>query len=225
MKLSNNTIETLKNFASINQGIVIHPGNLLRTISSSKAILAEAEINEDFTFEFGIYDLNKLLGVLTMTKGEAPEVTLEKEYISFKGLGGKATSRIRYTASNLILKPPASGIKANYDIQFDLAADTLAWVFDIASVLKCPNVVVEGDGSSVFLRAMDVKGEIVDDASAEIGTTDKTFKAALKIENLKLIPGDYVVEISPKGVTKFSHSDGKLKRVYYIALENGHSKF
>lgn len=223
MKLSENTVETLKNFASINQGIVIHPGNKLRTISSSKAILAEAEITEDFTFEFGIYDLNKLLGVLTMTKGEAPEVTLEKEYISFKGLGGKATSRIRYTATNLILKPPAAGIKATYDIKFDLNADTLDWVFNIASVLKCPNVVVEGDGTTISLCAMDVKGEIVDDASVDVGTTDKTFKAALKIENLKLIPGDYTVEISPKGVTKFSSTNGK--RVYFIALENGHSKF
>lgn len=223
MKLSEKTVETLKNFASINQGIVINPGNILRTISSSKAILAEAEIDESFTFEFGIYDLNKLLGVLTMTKGEEPEVKLEKEYISFKGLGGKAASRIRYTPSNLILKPPASGIKATYDIKFDLPADTLDWIFNIASVLKCPNVVVEGDGSNITLRAMDVKGEIVDDASVEVGTTDKTFKAALKIENLKLVAGKYTVEISAKGVTKFTSEDGK--RTYYIALENGHSKF
>jgi hypothetical protein len=223
MKLSENTVETLKNFASINQGIVIHPGNKLRTISSSKAILAEAEIDETFTFEFGIYDLNKLLGVLTMTKGDAPEVNLEKDYISFKGLGGKSTSRIRYTATNLILKPPASGIKASYEIKFDLTADTLDWVFNIASVLKCPNIVIEGDGSTISLRAMDVKGEVVDDANVEVGTTDRTFKAALKVENLKLIPGAYAVEVSSKGVTKFTSEDGK--RVYYIALENGHSKF
>lgn len=222
MKLSENTVETLKNFASINQGIVIHPGNKLRTISSSKAILAEAEIDETFKFEFGIYDLNKLLGVLTMTK-EEPEVTLEKEYISFKGLGGKAASRIRYTQSNLILKPPAQGIKVTYDVKFVLDADTLDWIFNIASVLKCPNVVVEGDGSNITLRAMDVKGEIVDDASVEVGTTDKTFKAALKIENLKLIAGKYTVEISSKGVTKFTSENGK--RLYFIALENGHSKF
>lgn len=223
MKLSDNTVETLKNFASINQGLVIVPGNKLRTISSSKAILAEAEIDEEFKFEFGIYDLNKLLGVLTMTKGEQPEVTLEKEYISFKGLGGKASSRIRYTASNLILKPPSSGINAKYEIKFLLPADTLDWVFNIASVLKCPNVVVEGDGSDITLRAMDVKGEIVDDAAVTVGSTDKTFRAALKIENLKLIPGEYTVEISSKGVTKFSGAKGK--RTYFIALENGHSKF
>jgi len=223
MKLSEQTVETLKNFASINQGIVIHPGNKLRTISSSKAILAEAEIDENFTFEFGIYDLNKLLGVLTMTKGETPEVKLEKEFISFKGLGGKSSSRIRYTASNLILKPPASGIKANYEIKFELKADVLDWLFNISSVLKCPNVVIEGDGKEIVLRAMDVKGEIVDDASVEVGETDRTFTAALKLENLKLIPGAYTVEISSKGVSKFTSESGKL--VYWVALENGHSKF
>lgn len=220
MKLSENTVEVLKNFASINQGIVILPGNKLRTISSSKAILAEAEIAEEFKFEFGIYDLPKLLGVLTMTKGEQPEVKLEKEFISFKGVG---RSRIRYTATNLILKPPASGIKATYDVKFALEAATLEWIFNIASVLKCPNVVVEGDGKDMVVRAMDVKGEVVDDAEINVGKTDRTFKAALKIENLKLIPGAYTVEISAKGVSKFTSDDNK--RTYWIALENGHSKF
>jgi hypothetical protein len=223
MKLSENTVTTLKNFASINQGLVIYPGNKLRTISSSKAILAEADIDETFKFEFGIYDLNKLLGVLTMTKGDQPEVKLEKEFISFTGLGGKAASRIRFTASNLILKPPTNSIKATYEIKFDLTAEILDWVFNVASVLKCPNVVVKGDGKEVSLWAMDVKGEIVDDANVTVGKTDREFSAALKIENLKLIAGAYTVEISSKGVSKFTSTNNKL--TYWIALEQGHSKF
>lgn len=223
MKLSENTVETLKNFASINQGIVIQPGNKLRTISSSKAILAEADIDETFKFEFGIYDLNKLLGILTMTRGEQPEVKLEKEYISFTGLKGRSAARIRFTASNLILKPPAKSITASYEIKFDLTQEVLDWVFNVASVLKCPNIVVKGDGKEISLWAMDVKGEIVDDANISVGATDKEFQAALKIENLKIIPGEYSVEISSKGVSKFTSKSGKL--TYWIALENSSSKF
>lgn len=222
MKLSASTVEVLKNFSTISQGLVITPGNKLRTISSSKAILAEAVIPEEFKFEFGIYDLSKLLGVLSMTKDQ-PEITLEKEFLTIKGLSGKASSRIRYTASNLIPKPPAGGVKAEYKIKFKLDEETLDWIFSISSVLKCPNVVFEGIGGEVVARAMDVKGEVVDDASVVVGVCEHPFKATLKIENLKLIPGAYTVEVSHKGVTKFTSAD--TTKTYYIALENGHSKF
>ena len=44
MKLSPETITTLKNFASINQSILVKNGSKLRTISVMKNILAEAEV-------------------------------------------------------------------------------------------------------------------------------------------------------------------------------------
>ena len=58
MKLSNETLTVLKNFAGINQSILVRKGNKLRTISVMKNILAEAEITEEFPKDFGIYDLN-----------------------------------------------------------------------------------------------------------------------------------------------------------------------
>ena len=223
MKLSENTVEILKNFSSINTGLVVKPGNHLRTISSTKAILADAEIDESFDKEFGVYDLNKLLGILSMNKKD-PEVSVENEFLAFNGYSDVAKIRMRFTPSNLILTPPAKNINVpSYEVSFTLDEKALNWVFDVASILKCPNVVVKGDGSKIAIWAMDVKGEIVDDANIVVGESTLVFDAVLKIENLKIISGDYKVEISSVGVSKLTNESKKV--TYWIALEQGASKF
>lgn len=224
MKLSDNTLNVLKNFASINQGIVVKPGKLLRTISANKAILAEANVEESFPTEFGIYDLNTLLGVISQNKN-SPEVEFEKDFLVFRSLG---SIRIRYTASGMILTPPNKNINiTDYDVQFNLSQEVLQWVFSTASILKCPNIVVKSDGgknSDINIWAMDVKGEIVDDANIKVdGTSDIAFKAVLKIENLKILQGAYKVEVSAQGACKFFNSDRNL--TYWIAVEQDSSTF
>lgn len=221
MKLSENTLSVLKNFASINSGIVVKPGKTLRTISSNKAILAEASVEETFPNEFGIYDLNKVLSVIDKSSAE---VEFEKEFLSFKSVGN---IRIRYTAAALIAAPPNKSINIpSYDVSFDLNSEILKWVFDMASILKCPNIVIksDGDGGNINIWAMDVKGEIVDDATVSVGSTSETaFQAVVKVENLKVVPGAYKVEISSVGVSKFTNTAKNL--TYWIAIEQASSKF
>jgi hypothetical protein len=221
MILSENTLNVLKNFSTINQGIVVKPGKTLRTISSNKAILAEAIVDEDFPNEFGIYDLHKLLGVVDKNSAE---VEFEKEFLVFRSVG---KIRLRYTAPTLILTPPNKSINIpSYDVKFTLSAEILSWIFSMASVLKCPNIVVKSDGkgSDINIWAMDVKGEIVDDATVKVdGESDISFQAVLKIDNLKVLPGSYNVELSSVGVGKFSHTTKNL--IYWIATEQASSTF
>ena len=66
MKLSDNTLTILKNFAGINNSILVKEGNRLRTISVAKNILAEADITEEFPRDFAIYDLNQFLNGLSL---------------------------------------------------------------------------------------------------------------------------------------------------------------
>lgn len=224
MKLSENTVEVLKNFSSINQGLVVKPGNVLRTISANKAVLAEAHIDETFGQEFGIYDLNKTLGILSMNKDSA-EVEVEKENLVFTGLAGQAKIRQRFTPTNLIFAPPNKNINVpSFDVEFSITQEIQNWIFSVASILKCPNIVIKGDGGEISICAMDVKGEVVDDASVKVkGTSDSNFLAVLKIENLKIVNGAYDVQISKVGVSKFVHKEKKL--IYWIALEQTSSKF
>ena len=221
MKLSENTLSVLKNFASINQGLVVKPGSTLRTISSNKAILAEATVEESFPNEFGIYDLNKMLGIVSQNKAGA-EVEFEKEFLVCRSVG---KVRLRYTPATLILTPPNKSINIpTYDVKFKLSAEVLSWVFSTASILKCPNIVVkcDGKGQDINIWAMDVKGEIVDDASVKVeGDSDVSFQAVLKVENLKILPGSYDVEVSSVGVSKFTNKNV----TYWIAIEQASSNF
>ena len=204
-----------------NQGMVFKKGNSLRTISPSKAVLAEATIDEQFTREFGIYDLHKFLGILSMAK-DNPSIDLGEEYVTVNSLG---KIRQRYSPSNLILSPPDKSINiSNYDVEVDLPSDKVDWIFSVASILKAPNIVFRGDRNGIEIAAMDVKGEIVDDASTVVdGTASGEFQAVVKVENLKLIPGDYKVKISSKPVSLFQHQSKKVH--YFVALEKDSSKF
>lgn len=221
MKLSENTLSVLKNFATINQGIVVKPGSVLRTIDSNKAVLAEATVEETFPNEFGVYDLNKVLSVIDKN---SPEVDFQENCLVFQSLG---KIRIRYTEPSLILQPPNKNISIpSYDVEFNLTAEQLNWIFSMAAVLKCPNIVIksDGDGGEINVWAMDVKGEIVDDATIKVGDNcDTAFQAVMKVENLKVISGGYNVQIASAGVSKFKHSTKNV--TYWIAIEKAASKF
>jgi len=223
MKLSENTLDILKNFASLNQGIVIRPGNVLRTVSENKAVLAEATVEESFPNEFGIYDLHKLLSVVSSNKS-SPDISFEKEYLSFTSVG---KIRIRYSDISHILAPPKKSIELpSVDVSLDFTSEIQNWIFSTASILKAPNIVVKcnGEGEDINILAMDVKGEIVDDASVKVnGESDTAFQAVFKVENLKILPGAYKVEISSSGVSKFTNESKNVS--YWIAIEKGSSKF
>ena len=66
MKLSSHTPSVLKNFATINQNLVIKEGNTIATMSAMKNIVAKAEVEENFPQEVAIYDLNEFLGALSL---------------------------------------------------------------------------------------------------------------------------------------------------------------
>lgn len=224
MKLSNNTVKILKNFSTINSGLVVKPGNLIRTISSNKTLLAEAKIEETFVREFGIYDLNKTLSLLAAS--DSHEVDVENEFLVFKGLNGSGTIRQRFTPTNLIVSPGDNKINlTKIDVRLTLTVDILQWIFNAASILRCPNIVIKSDdGKNISVLAVDVKGEIVDDASVSIsGQANGAFQACLKIENLKIVMDEYNVEISSAGVCKLTAKNNNL--TYWVSIEKNSSNF
>ena len=66
MKLSESTINVLKSFSVINTGIELQPGNVLKTISPQKSIMAKAELPDTIPTGGCFYELNRFLGVLTL---------------------------------------------------------------------------------------------------------------------------------------------------------------
>jgi hypothetical protein len=212
MRLSEQTVSLLKNFAGINQNIQFKAGNKLQTISAQKNILVDAEVPELFPSDFAIYDLNKMLGVMSLFQD--PELEIGDKTMK---VGGKVN--YMFADPSMIVTPPEKELTfPEAEVKFAMSNVDFSQTTKAAAMLGLPHVCVVGDGSKITLGATDVNNSSSDDFVTEVGTTDKNFCMVFKIENLKLFAGDYDVEITSKGISKFSHTSINLQ--YFIATES-----
>jgi hypothetical protein len=211
MRLSEQTVSLLKNFASINQNLQFKSGNKLQTISAQKNILVNAEVPESFPSDFAIYDLNKMLGVMSLFQDPELEIGDKQALI-----GGKVN--YMFADPTMIVTPPERELAfAEPEVSFTMSNTDFVQTTKAAALLGLPHVCVVGDGSKITLGCTDVNNSSSDDFVTEVGTTDMNFCMVFKIENLKLFAGDYNVEITSKGISKFSHTSINLQ--YFIATE------
>ena len=218
MKLSSETIDVLKNFSNINQNILVKEGNVVRTMSVMKNILAEAKINEPFPKEFGIYDLTEFLGVMTL----ASDADIEFDNDSFLTInGGSAKIKYFFSDPSILISPPDTFNAPETDVNFVISQETMQNILKASAVMQLPDVVInktQGDEPAT-ISVTDLKNvtsnsfsETIDDRATE--GFDFNFKA----ENLKMIPGNYDVNVSTQALV--SHWDNTVKDIdYWIALE------
>ena len=215
MKLSEKTLNILKNFSSINQSILVKQGNQLRTISVAKNILAEAEIKEDFPRDFAIYDLNQFLNGLSLHQD--PEMDFSPDsYVNIRE--GKRRVKYFYADPNVIISPPEKAIQLpTEDICFQLDSVTLEKLLKAAAVYQLPDLCAVGEAGVIKLVVRDKKNDTSNEYAVVVGETDKKFTFNFKVENIKIIPGAYDVVISSKLLSEFTNKQYNLK--YFIALE------
>ena len=215
MKLSDNTLALLKNFAGINNSILVKQGNQLRTISVAKNILAEADISEEFPRDFAIYDLNQFLNGLSLHQD--PDLDFNQDsYLSIKE--GKRRVKYFFADPNVIIAPPEKEIVLpSQDVCFQLDSVTLEKLTKAAAVYQLPDLSAIGEAGVVKLVVRDKKNDTSNDFSIVVGETDSIFTFNFKVENIKILPGSYEVVISQKLLSQFTSTDRDLK--YYIAME------
>jgi len=215
MNLSDKTLTILKNFAGVNNSILVKKGNQLRTISVAKNILAEAEIEEDFPREFGIYDLNQFLNGLSLHQD--PDLDFENDsYLNIRE--GKRRAKYFFADPQVIISPPEKEITLpSEDVHFQLESTALDKLLKAAGVYQLPDFSVIGEAGVVKLVVRDKKNDTSNSYSVVVGETDKEFTFNFKVENIKIIPGSYDVVVSSKLLSQFSNSQYNLK--YFIALE------
>jgi len=216
MKLSDKTINLLKNFSSINQSILFKQGNKLRSISVMKNILAEATITEEIPKDFGIYDLNQFLNGLALHQTPELDFGQDNNYVVIKE--GKMRSRYFFADASVIVSPPDKPITLpTEDVSFILSGQQLEKLKKAASVYQLPDVSVIGEDGVVKLVARDKKNDTSNNFSIIVGESEKSFVFNFKEENLKIIPGTYDVIVSSKLLSRFQCQTYDL--TYYIALE------
>ena len=215
MKLSDSTLTVLKNFAGINNSILVKQGSKLRTISVAKNILAEADISEDFPKDVAIYDLNQFLNGLSLHQDPNLDFT-EESYLTIRE--GKRRVKYFYADPQVIISPPEKEISLpTEDVCFQLESVTLEKLLKAAAVYQLPDLAAVGEKGVVKLVVRDKKNDTSNEFAVVVGETDKEFTFNFKVENIKIIPGAYDVVISSKLLAKFTNSSYNL--VYYIALE------
>jgi hypothetical protein len=216
MKLSEKTIDLLENFSSINQSILVKKGSKLRTISVMKNILAEAEVDENFEKDFGIYDLPQFLNGVGLMND--PDIDLKHDSYMIIREGRSTRVKFAFADPEVIVSPPEKAIELpSNDVAFQLDSSQLQKLLKASSVYQLPDLSAVGNGSEITLVVSDRKNDNSNEYSLIVGKTDKTFELNFKIENIKLIPGSYEVIISKKLLSQFTNSTYNLK--YFIALE------
>jgi len=211
MKLSKETVGLIKNFAGINSNLLLKSGNKLATISAQKNVMADAVVSENFP-DFGIYDLNEFLGAMSLF--EDPELEFSDKWVTIK----QGNSSIKYFAAEAsVLTAPQKAITfPDAEIEFNLTANMLSMIQRTASVLRSSDLTIVGDGSTVTAVVGDKKNATGNSFQESVGVSDKKFKVNLKVENLKMLPGDYTVSVSSKKISRFK---GVGDLVYYVAVE------
>jgi hypothetical protein len=214
MKLSKETLALFKNYAGINSNLLLKAGNKLSTISAQKNVMSDVTVTETFPVDFGIYDLNEFLGAMSIF--DDPELTFEDKVCKIT----QGNMSIKYFAADAtVLTAPSKSITfPSAEINFELSNQMLTMIQRTASVLKSSDVSVVGSDGQITIVVGDKKNVTGNSFSEPVGTTDKSFKVNLKVENLKMIPGDYTVSVSSKKISRFqSNTNGDL--VYYVAVE------
>jgi len=217
MELTDNTLSVLKNFSGINQNLLIKEGNQIKTISEAKNILAAATVTESFPQSFGIYDLNEFIGVIGLVND--PSLRFDDESVTVSDASGRSKVRYFFSPEETLTTPQKDINMPDAEVKFTLDSDTLNKIKRAASTLGHDEMsvsvrdgvltlsVVENQNSTSNAFSIDVDGEF----------SNENFNFIMSIANLKMIPGDYAVEMSSKFISRFAHKEMNVQ--YWIALE------
>ena len=217
MKLSSNTTMVLKNFATINQNLVIKEGSELLTMSSMKNIVAKAIVEENFPKEFAIYDLNEFLASLSIFK--SPVLEFEEQYLTIKEEDQPHKKLTYFYSDPSVVQSPTKTITMpSEEVKFHLDMNKLLEMKRAAGVIGSPDMVLQKSSGNSSLLVKDKKNDTANNYSSDIKTDgDGEYKFFFKVENLKLFDGDYDVKISSKNISHFKNDKSSIE--YWIALE------
>ena len=215
MKLSNETINVLKNFSTINTNLLIKAGKSISTMSAMKNIVAKAEVKEDFPKDFAIYDLNEFLASLSLFS--KPELDFSDDFVVIKEEGSNSKSLQYWFSDPSVVTTPKSDITMpSSEVKFNFTSEVLGQVQKAAAVIGAPDMVLDSNG----LKVTDKKNDTANDYFLPLvqkGSEVVDYKFWFKVENLKILPGTYDVSVSSKNISNFKNSNVNIE--YFIALE------
>jgi len=217
VKFSKQTFEILKNFSTINSNILVKPGNTLSTITGAKNVMSEAKVAEEFDVEFGIWDLSKFLGTISLFQD--PDFEFSEKYVLIRSASGSCV-KYYYSEPSLLTVPTKRLDMPDTVVSFVLPDSVFKEILRAASVLQLPDLAIRSKDGAIVAVVLDKTEPTSNDYTIDVGIneTGAEFDFHFKIENLKFIPGDYTVNITEKVVSEFVNSG--IDVTYWVALES-----
>lgn len=221
MNISENTMQILKNYGTINPNFIARKGNTITTVSEAKNILSSCNIEEQFEQDIGIYDLNEFLNVLSLV--DQPKLDMEEKWCTVKDATGRSKVKYFFTDSEMLTAPTEKMIEnasnmTDFAATFDLDNETLSKVKRAAGALGHSSMKIEWINDSIQLTVFDTENPTSNSFTIEVpGSAESNGNWVININNLKIVPGDYEVKVSNKNISNFIHKEKPIQ--YWIALE------
>lgn len=216
MELNENTLNIMKNFATINQNLLVQQGNTIKTINEARNVVSTAVLDQEFTQQFGIYDLNEFIGVLGLV--DTPNLKFDDESVSVSDSTGRSKVKYFFSPEETLTSPTKDINMPDPEVKFTLDNDTLNKLKRAASTLGHSEVSIRPSNGVLSLAVVDNENSTSNTYSIDVdGEFSGNFNFVLSIANLKILPGDYEVHISSKLITEFKHKELNVR--YWIALE------
>ena len=213
MKFSDATLTVLKSFSTINKSIQFQPGNVIKTITPEKTLIATANIADEIPSDACVYDLSRFLSILGLYSD--PDVEFHDKYFIISE--GRRKTKYVYADISMIHVPPQKDIHIpEEDVVVDVKWDDLQSVVKAAGVLQFNEIAFVGTGGKCYLKAISSEQDGADDYAVEIGETVDEFKIIIKTDNLKLLPQDYRVALCSKGISEFRGDTAS----YFVAIDS-----
>jgi len=222
MKITEQTKKLLENYATINNGILIqatkeNTPTTLQTCDSHKMVMAQTVISEKFGFDVCLYDLKQFLSVLSSLKD--PEIEFNDNNVVIKDLDS-STIKLSYadpmTVSHLTktvtLPAPA--------VSFDLKQESLTKLLNFSNILGLVDLKLYSKEGKLFFQAFDKKGATKNTFEVEVGVGGNAGdEFYFQRDLLKMIPGDYRVELSSKAAKFVSMAHANLEYIVALAIK------
>jgi len=217
MELKESTLQVLKNFSTINLNLVVEPGNVVKTITEAKNVLAEATLEESFPVGFGIYDLNEFLSVVSLV--DNPTLKFDDNYVIVSDSSGRSKSKYFFSDVEMLTAPSKSITMPSSDVKFTLDSETLSRLKRASSALGHTDVSITPADGALQLSIVDPQNATSNTFSIMVDGeyTESKFNFVLNIANLKIVDGDYEVSISSKLISNFVNKSSAVQ--YWIAME------
>lgn len=207
MKFSQDTLKILKNFTAINKSIWFRTNGKLITVAPNQYnIVGTAQIQESFENEFGIFEVSRFLGALSLFDPDKHDITFTDKNLTIKH--DNQSLVYNFCTKNVIDVGP-KGKEINdiqmpeVQLEFDLSSQVLVKTLQITNLMGFPEIAIKGENGFISVQAYNPKDPNPDNYSYRMGETNKTFNSLFAQDLFsKLMEDSYKVSVA-KGVAQF----------------------